>query len=54
MSKTLDEAEMVRRFENAFPNKPDFYSAVGFFRASGLQESDAHALAERMFTQRED
>ena len=46
MNQTLEETEMMRRFREAFPHEADYYQAVGFFRASGLSDSQAHALAE--------
>ena len=46
MSQTLDETEMMQRFREAFPQADDYYRAFGFFRASGLSDSQAHALAE--------
>lgn len=46
MNQTLEETEMMRRFREAFPLADDYYQAVGFFRASGLDEVESYALAE--------
>jgi len=43
---TYEEREMVEQFRAAFPHTEDYYCAVGFFRACGLAEGQAHALAE--------
>ena len=46
MNQTLDEVGILQCFRDAFPQADDYYEAVGFFRASGLSDSQAHALAE--------
>lgn len=38
--------ECVRLFRDAFPTEQDYYTALGYFRASGLSETEAHATAE--------
>ena len=46
MNQTLDEVVILHRFREVFPQADDYYQAVGFFRASGLDEAQAHTLAE--------
>ncbi|MEO7859656.1 MAG: hypothetical protein ABIU05_04300 [Nitrospirales bacterium] len=44
----MNEPELVRRFHETFPHSEDYYLAQAFFRASGLSEPQAHALAEQV------
>ena len=49
MELTALETETIKRFREAFPPGDatvDFYLALGYFRASGLAEGRAQALAE--------
>lgn len=47
---TIEEQMMIERFRIAFPHTDDWYCAVGFFRACGLAEGRASALAESVST----
>lgn len=49
MEMTPIEIEMVEQFPQTLPPSEvgvDFFLALGFFRASGLDEGTAHRLAE--------
>jgi hypothetical protein len=42
----MNTQDLLHRFRVAFPSCRDYYVAFGFFKALGLSDRRAHALAE--------